>query len=190
MRLCRPLDFKRGEEMKAAMILMIVGVMFSACGYIHQQSSIIATPTTPRVVIKEVSVDGKAPVKTENQESFSRPDLTRGYIENQAFPYTPRVWLLAGGKQVLLVGQTEKGPPQVLDWQILEFNLPPGLCQIIVEWWEYLPHYGGWRQIRAEMANIQIARPRRGYWSGYGDSSHYNWSVVIRPDRVLVYEKG
>lgn len=43
--------------------------------------------------------------------------------------------------------------------------------------------------MRSEIKDFQVALPRRGYWSGYGNS-HYNWSVVIRSDRILVYERG
>ena len=171
-------------------LLVFVVVILSACGSIHQESPTIMIPQIPRVIIKEVhAVNGKVQTKMP-EESFSRPDLTRGYIENQAFPYVPRVWLIAGGKKILLVGQTKKGPPKVLDWQILEFNLPPGLNQIIVEWWEYRPYHGGWKQIKAETKDFQVAVSRRGYWSGYGNSSHYNWSIVIRSDRALVYKGG
>lgn len=106
-------------------ILIVFSVMILGCGSIQQESPMIFTPTTPRTIIREVPVDQKRPqAKARAQESFSRPDLTRGYIENQAFPYVPRVWMLFGDKKILLVGRTKVGRPMILDWQILEFNLP------------------------------------------------------------------
>jgi len=178
--------------MKIVTISFVFLLALSVCGFgsIHQESPTIMIPNTPRVLIKEIPDGEKPPATIENQESFSRPNPTVGYFKNQAWPLVPRVWLIIGGEKVLLVGETIEGRPQVLDWQIFEFSLPPGLCQIIVEWWEYFPHHRGWRHVKTKMVAFQVARLRREYWSGYGDSAHYNWSVVIRPDRVLVYEGG
>ena len=154
------------------------------CGCIHQAPPTIAIPQTPRVVIKEVPA-----IKNQQtaEESFSRPNLTRGYIENQAFPYVPRVWLIRGGKKILLVGQTEKGPPQVLDWQILEFDLPPDINHIIVERWRYLSPQIGWQMLPPESCKLQVAKPRRG---GYWDNNQYDWQIIIRQDRSYIYEGG
>lgn len=177
-------------EMRVITGLIFMLLAFSACGPAQRPFTILI-PKTPRVLIVEIPAGEKVPKTIENKESFSRSDPTNGYIENQAWPRVPRVWLLVGGEKVLLVGETTEGSPKkVLDWQILEFSLPPGLRQIIVEWWEDLPHHGGWRQVKTKIVAFQVACLRQGYWSGYGNSSHYNWSVIIRPDDVFVYECG
>jgi len=178
------------------MISLVFVVAFFSCGFgsIHQDSPTIVIPDTPRVLIVDIPDGEKPPATMDNQESFSRPDLTLGCIENQAFPLVPRVWLIVGGKKILLVGETTEGRPKVLDWQILEFSLPPGMRQIIIERWRYLPNQGGWRQIPPEFITFQVAKPRRGwgdyYGSGYYGNNHYDWQIVIRQNRSFVYEGG
>jgi len=175
--------------------LLVIFATSCGVGSIHQESPTIAIPTTPRVLIKEIPAGGKVPKRMENKESFSRPDLTLGCIENQAFPYVPRVWLLAGGQKILLVGETTEGPPQVLDWQIMEFSLPPGKRQIFIERWRYLPNQGGWEMVGTpEFREFQVAKPRRGWGdyngSGYYGNNHYDWQIVIRQNRSYIYEGG
>lgn len=176
--------------MKIVTISFVFLLALSVCGFgsIHQESPTIMIPNTPRMVVK----DGKAQQAETQEESFSRPNLTKGCIENQAFPYVPRVWLLNGSKRVLLVGQTKKGPPQVLDFQILEFSLPPGLNQVFIERWRDLG--GEWQMLPPEFLTFQVAKPRRGWGdyngSGYYDNNHYDWQIVIRQNRSFVYEGG
>ena len=176
--------------------LVFVAIMLSGCfGSIHQQSPTIVIPNTPRVLIKDIPTGEKVPIKMKNEESFSRPNLTSGYVENQAFPYVPRVWLLSGGKKFLLVGETTEGRPRVLDWQIFEFSLPPGVNQIVVERWRLLPNQGGWQIVGSleESLTFEVAKPRRGwggYGSGYYGNNHYDWQIIIRQNRSFVREGG
>ena len=171
--------------------LVFIVLAFSACGSIHQASPTIAIPTTPRIVIKEIPVSKNVRKKVQ-EESFSRQDLTKGCIENQAFPYIPRVWLLAGGKKILLIGQTKKGPPRVLDWQIFEFNLPAGLRQVIIERWRYVA--GEWQMLPPEFKQFQVAKPRRGWGdyngNGYYGNNHYDWQIIIRQNKSFIYTGG
>lgn len=160
-----------------------------------QQSPTIMIPNTPRVLIVDIPDGEKPPSRMKNQESFSRPDLTKGYIENQAFPYVPRVWLIIGGEKVLLVGETIEGRPHVLDWQILEFSLPPGINQVIIERWRLLPNQGGWQMVGTpEFKQFHVAKPKRGWGdyngSGYLGNNHYDWQIVIRQNRSFIYEGG
>lgn len=175
-------------------LVVFLGLILPTCGY-HQASPTIAIPQTPRVIIKEVSIGNGVQTTTEvSQESFSRPNLTRGYIENQAFPYVPRVWLIKGGKKVLLAGQTKKGHPNVLYWQILEFDLPPGINQVIIERWRYTSPEIGWQMLPPEFKEFHVARPRRGWgdWcgSGYWSDSHYDWRIIIRQNCSFIYTGG
>lgn len=183
--------------MKIVTISFVFLLALSVCGFgsIHQESPIIAIPNTSRVLIKEIPAGEKPPATIENEESFSRPNPTVGYFKNQAWPLVPRVWLIIGGEKVLLVGETIEGRPQVLDWQILEFSLPPGVNQILVERWRLLPNQGGWKMIGApEFLTFQVAKPRRGWGdyngSGYYDNNHYDWQIIIRQNRSSIYEGG
>jgi len=158
------------------------------CGCIHQAPPTIAIPQTPRVLI--VDSKEKLPKIMKNEESFSRPNPTVGYIENQAFPCVPRVWLVRSGKKILLVGEEKEGPPvDVLDWQIFEFSLPPGENKIIVERWVLFLNHGGWQTISQEEFDFEVAKPRRG-WGGYWGNNHYDWRIIIRQNRSYVYEGG
>jgi len=186
------------EVIEMRVITGFILLMFLAsCGSIgsmHQESSTIAIPMIPLVVMKEIPAGEKVPTKMKSQESFSRPNLTKGYIENQAFPYVPRVWLLAGGEKILLVGETIDGRPQVLDWQILEFSLPPGVNQVIIERWRFLPNQGGWQMLPPEFKEFQVAKPRRGWGdyngSGYWTDNHYDWRIIIHQNRSFIYTGG
>jgi len=183
--------------MKVIKGLIFVLMVLSVCGFgsLHQESPTIMIPNTPRVLIKEIPDGEKPPLKMENQESFSRPDLTRGCIKNQAWPYVPRVWLLIGGEKVLLVGETTEGRPHVRDWQILEFSLPPGIRQVIIERWRLLPNQGGWQMVGApEFREFQVAKPKRGYGNSYGggyySDNHYDWRIIVRQNRSIVLTGG
>jgi len=183
--------------MKIIAIGFVLLLALFSCGFgsIHQESPTIAIPNTPRVLIVDIPDGEKVPKKMKNQESFSRSDLSLGCFENQAWPYLPRAWLIVGGKKILLVGETTEGPPKVLDWQILEFSLPPGANSIFIERWRFLPNQGGWQMVGApEFLTLQVAKPRRGwgdyYGSGYWSDNHYDWQIVIRQNRSYIYEGG
>jgi len=183
--------------MKVIKGLFFVLMALSVCGFssLHQESPTIMIPNTPRVLIKEIPDGEKPPKKMENKESFSRPDLTQGCIKNQAWPYVPRVWLIIGGKKILLLGETTEGRPQVLDWQISEYSLPLGMRQLIVERWRYLPNQGGWQMVGTpEFLTFEVAKTKRGWGdyngSGYYGNNHYDWQVIIRQNRSFIYEGG
>lgn len=95
------------------------------CAYTRQEPAIIEEPTTPRIVIKEAPVASEGGEKTQKEELFTStsryPDLTQGYIENKAFPYVPKVWLLQRGQKIILSGPAQ-GPPQFNTGVIKEFN--------------------------------------------------------------------
>ena len=167
---------------------VIVLFLFSSCASV-QQSLTIAIPNTPRTIVGR---DGKVEQDRGDGLTF-RPDLTRVWIENQAGPdYVPRVWLLRGGKRILLVGVTKKGPPQVLDWQIQEFSLPPGINQIIVERGRYIE--GKWQMIAPEFLTFKVAKLRRGwggwYGGGWGVDNNRDCLVIIRQNCSFIYEGG
>ena len=167
--------------------LLICLIMFFGCTY--QKPMVLEVPTTPRIVIKEIPAGPKKEKKEEYcSASYLYPDPCQGYIENQAYPYLPKIWLLReGGPMILLIGP-EKGPPEFSIKGIREFSLPPGEHAFRIERWQYFPHYGGWKKIRqVEIVKIQIAQfPRTGYWH-YWANSHYGWWVIIRPDHSVVY---
>jgi len=161
-------------------------LIIAGCSY--QKPMVIVEPATSRVVIKEVPTSKEA--ESEKKEYFEGghlyPDLTRGYVENDAFPYRPKVWLLAQGKKVLLIGP-EKGPPNLSMGEIREFNLPPGKHILHIERWQYFAHYEGWEPIRKiEIVKLSIAQFRPGRWHYWRDS-HYGWWLVVHPDSTTVY---
>jgi hypothetical protein len=156
-------------------------------GCAYQKPVNLEEPGTPRVVIKKAPAGEES---KENKEEFFEsayfPDLTRGCIENQSFPFTPKVWLLIERKKILLVGP-EQGPPEFSLGGIREFNFPPGDNILHIERWQFLPYYGGWQKIRqVEVVKIPVAKfkpKRRSYWI----DRHYGWQVIIYPEHSAVY---
>ena len=160
-------------------------------GCMYQKPIVIEEPTIPRIVVKEVPTGPEEPEKKEKEEYFESsylyPDLTRGYIENKAFPYMPKVWLLVQGKKILLIGP-ETGPPKISVGEIREFNLPPGKHIFHIERWQHFAHYGGWSKVRkTEVVKISIAEFRRSGRGRYWIDSHYGWWLIIYPDQTQVY---
>tara|TARA_B100000315_G_C14540233_1_gene570530 strand:+ start:558 stop:1121 length:564 start_codon:yes stop_codon:yes gene_type:complete len=172
-------------------LLTIVLVMILSCAY--QEPIVIEEPRTPRVVFREIPAEseGQKEVKEEKEELFSYdqqyPDMTRGYIENKAFPYVPKVWLIKEGLKIVLVGP-EVGPPKFATGEIREFNLPPGFHIFHIERWQHFSYYGGWQKAKkVEVVKVNVARfPEKGSWRGWADG-HYGWFVTIHPEYSTVY---
>lgn len=182
-------DYPKGGEgrmKKIGFILVICLIIAIGCAY--QKPIIIEEPTTPRVVIKKVPVGEEVKEgKEEFFESAYYPDLTKGYIENQSFPFIPKIWLLAEGREKILLIGPAQGPPEFPLGGIKEFNFPPGDNILQIERWQFLPYYGGWQKLKQiEVVRVPVAkfRPkRRPYWIDH----HYSWQVVIYPERSTVY---
>jgi len=175
------------EEMTKIVFSMLCLVVMVACAY--QERAIIEEPTIPRVVIKEIPTDqGIKEEKEEYFESDLYPDLTKGYIENKAFPYVPEVWLLLaeGEKVPLIVGQAGE-PPEFAKGERREYNLPPGRNFLHIYRWVYLPYYGGWQKLKkVEIAKVDVAKfPDTEDWREWR-KSHYNWSVRIGQRRSAI----
>ena len=174
--------------MKRISFLMIF-LLLVVIGCAWQPPPVLREPTTPRVIVKEIPTEREP--KEEKEEFFGTapylyPDITRGYIENKAYPYTPKVWVLVDGTERLLLIGPELGPPEVFIGEIREFNLPPGDHIFHIERWQYTPHYGGWRKIsKVEVVKLSIAQfsPRgRQYWI-----DHYGWWLIIKSNRTTAY---
>lgn len=168
-------------------IFIFLAFFLTSCGlFQRQQQPFIIGEPAPRVVVMEIS--GKEKTADQNQEEkyFSAvyPDVTRGYIENKAFPYYPKVWLVKDGKKTTLIGPAE-GPPQICDGEIGEFNLPPGLHILHIERWQKLPViYGGWRSVgKVEIVKLNVAQFAPG---GY-QPNYYGWRIIIYPEQSAVY---
>lgn len=142
---------------------------------------------TPRIVIKEIPAGKKAQGKGELFEtSYVYPDLTKGYIENKAFPFAPKVFLVKSGQKIVLVGP-ETGSPEFNVNEIREFNLPPGEHFLHIERWQHLGAYGGWKKIpKTEVIRVSVAQfDESGNWNRWRNS-HYGWSVIIYDNRTVV----
>lgn len=174
--------------MKKIVFIFLVFLFFlTSCGvFCPQQQPFIIGASAPRVVVVEVPEKGADPNQRNEEKYFSAvyPDVTKGYIENQAFPYYPKVWLIKDGKKIALIGP-EKGPPLMCDGEIGEFNLPPGLHILHVERWQKLPAvYGGWRSVgKVEIIKLNVAQFAPG---GY-QPSYYGWRIIIYPEQSAVY---
>jgi hypothetical protein len=171
-------------------ISLMICCWLVAFGCAFQGPIVIKEPTAPRVVVKEAPAEAKKGEEKKEElfeSSYLYPDLTRGYIENQAFPYLPKVWLLKEGQKIFLVGP-EQGPPEISIEETREFNLPPGENVLYVERWQYFVHYGGWRKVRqVEVVKVSVAEFRRhGHWRYWMDS-HYGWWLIVYPERTQVY---
>ncbi len=172
-------------------LMMTCLVMVIGCAY--QEPVIIEEPTTLRVVFRDIPATPEREKKAEEEKeelfSYSQqyPDMTRGYIENRAFPYVPKVWLIKGRLKIVLVGP-ENGPPVFSTGQIREFNLPPGAHILHIERWQHLSYYGGWRKMKkVEVIKLNVAPfPKKGSWRRWADG-HYGWFVTIYPDHSTVY---
>jgi len=181
------------EKMVRILLCLMVFPWIALCGCAHQEPVVIEEPVTPRVVIKEVPFkgQGKDRAGADKEEFFTSsylyPDMTKGYIENKAFPYVPKVWLVKGGQKIVLVGP-ELGPPEFATGEIREFNLPPGTHILHIERWQHLPYYGGWKKLkRVEVIKVKVAQfPEKGSWRYWADS-YYGWFVIIHPDHSTVY---
>jgi len=150
--------------MKKIYLGLVMTWSIIAIGCAYQKPVIIEEPTTPRVVFREIPAtpQGEKEAKEKKEELFSYsqqyPDMTRGYVENRAFPYVPKVWLIKGGQKIVLVGP-EHGPPEFSTGQIREFNLPPGAHMLHIERWQHLSYYGGWRKMKkVEVVKVKVAR--------------------------------
>lgn len=178
-----------------ALIFLSLVVLFSliVCSCAHQQTVMIEEPTFPRVVVKEISAD---PNKKSGfdpniaEVSYLQPDLTRGYIKNEAYPLAIRVWWLdeVGGREILLgsEGNNPPGPADFYFGNIREFNFPPGIHRLIVERWEFFRQYGWRKNKKVELLELEVGRLPRGNWFSSPEISHYNWAIVIGPDRSQV----
>jgi hypothetical protein len=153
--------------MKKIIILLLL--LFLA-GCVCQPPMQIMVPRVKKVILGGISY---------SPNSFY-PELTRGYIENQSWPYVSKVWLLSQGKKILLVGKKDGPPDNVRPGEINEFNFPPQKHLLLVERWRYLHYYGGWKKIGEEKINLQIARSCRL------SEGHYGWYVVIGPKRTYI----
>lgn len=157
-----------------------------ACAY--QRPPVVMDPQSPRIVIKEVPV-GEPRLKSEKEELFETsyvyPDLTRGYIENQAFPYVPKVFLIKDAQKIVLVGP-ETGPPEFNTKEIREFNLPPGKHVLHIERWQHSSAYGGWKKIsKVEVVKVSVAQFKSGDWIDWKDN-YYGWSITIYDNHTAV----
>ena len=174
-------------------IICLAAWMFMIMGCTYQEPVIIEEPIIPRVVIREVAVgtEKKQGPQQEKEELFTSshlyPDMTRGYIENKAFPYVPKVWLVKNSQKIVIVGP-EMGPPEFATGQIREFNLPPGSHILHIERWEHLTYYGGWKKVnKVEVVRIDVARfPEKDSWRCWADG-YYGWFVIIHPEYSTVY---
>ena len=125
---------------KIGLLGLVIGWLILVLSCAYQEAMVIEEPTTPRVVIKKVPAIKEAKEKKEEFfESAYYPDLTRGYIENQSFPLIPKVWLLAEGREKILLIGPEQGPPKFPLGGIKEFNFPPGDNILHIERWQFLP---------------------------------------------------
>ncbi|MBU4031121.1 hypothetical protein KJ756_03120 [Patescibacteria group bacterium] len=170
--------------MKSILVIFFLGC-FAACAY--QSPPIIYESQNPRIVIKEIPTGEKAEQKEEFFEtSYVYPDLTRGCIENQAFPYIPKVFLIANGQRITLIGP-ETGPPEFNPNEIREFNLPPGEHFLHIERWQHFSAYGGWKKIpKTEIIKVSVAQFKEGDLSRWA-TEYYGWRVIVYDKRTTVY---
>lgn len=160
-------------------------VFLAACAY--QAPPVIYESQNPRIVVKEIPAGKKAKQKEEFFEtSYVYPDLTKGCIENQAFPFAPKVFLIKNGQKIILVGP-EIGPPEFNVNEIREFNLPPGGHILHIERWQHLGTYGGWKKIpKTEVVRVSVAQfSELGKWNRWRNN-YYGWSVVIYDDHSVI----
>ncbi len=153
------------------------------------------------MVIKKAPAEEEIEAEKEKYyESDFYPDLTRGYIENRAFPYVPEVWVLAEeGKKIPLLNLAEKSPriskginlppsDNVLyKGQIVECNLPPGENILHIYRWRYQAYYGGWQKLeRVEIVKVSLAEFNSEKWQSWS-KGHYGWRIVIDQRRSYAY---
>jgi len=186
------------EKICILLVLLILIVLFllTVCGCAHQQPMQLGIPLASRVVVKEISVDPNKKTGLDPnlaEASYLLPDLTKGYIKNESYPLAVRVWWLneAGGKDILLgsEGNIPPGPAEFYFGIFREFNFPPGNHRLVVERWKHFRNYG-WRKEKEEIVKIEVGRLSRGNWFSSAEIGHYNWAVIVGPDRSRVYEGG
>jgi len=71
-----------------------------------------------------------------------------------------------------------------------EFNFPPGDHRLIVERWKFYRNYGWRKNKKTELLKLEVGRLPRGSWFSNPKIGHYNWAVIIGPDRSQIYEAG
>lgn len=177
--------------------IILLGLFILFCGCVHQQPLIIEESRIPRVVIKEVYIDSNKRVAFDPnmaEDSYLLPDLTKGYIKNEAYPLTIRVWRLdKTGKKTIILGSDGKIPSPLNFYfgSVREFDFPPNEHRFIIERWKFYRHYGGWRKnSKDEIIKLEVGRIPRGTWHSRTEIGHYNWAIVIGPGRSQVYQEG
>lgn len=163
-------------------IFFLVFITACAC----QAPSVIYESQNPRIVIKEIPAGEKMRERKQLFEtSYVYPDMTKGCIENQAFPFVPKVFLIKNGQKIVLVGP-KTGSPEFNVNEIREFNLSPGEHFLHIERWQHLGAYGGWRKIpKVEVIKVSVAQFKQGGWSRWS-AEYYGWSVIIYDNHSVV----
>ncbi|MBN2373963.1 hypothetical protein JXL19_09280 [bacterium] len=196
--MCKVNEFEgKAYILKILTGLFLINFIIFFCGCIHQQPVQIETPEIPRVVIREIHADpnGKTEFDPNMKEaSYLLPDLTKGYIKNEAYPLGIRVWWLneAGQKEILIgtEGDNFTGQADFYFGNIREFNFPPGRQRLMVERWKFIWGYGWLKEGNSELLKIEVGRIPRGRWFSGAEIGHYNWAVIIGSEQSRVYEEG
>lgn len=143
----------------------------------------------PEVIVRNIekevgtNLDNLESLGIENEEENMMffPDPTKGYIENKAYPFVPKVWIITKGEKVLLVGPEEE-PPEFLDGEIREFRFSPGLYVLCIERWRLMP--GGWKKIgRDKVVKLSVAQSEQQLSA----VNHYGWWIVIHQNSIEIH---
>lgn len=139
--------------------------------------------SSPRIIVKDIQTGEEMKTREEFFEAVY-PDPTKGYIENRAYPYIPKVWIIENKRKIILIGPRE-GVPQFWQGEIREFNFPPGRYILHIERWRRLPRvYGGWKkQKKTEIVKLKVAQ----FEKQFSENDHYGWRIIINPTSTSVY---
>jgi hypothetical protein len=177
--------------MKKLWIIAIFVFLFG-CSFAAQEPLQLEETNSPRKVFKEEALSQKKGSKTAEQyysdDGYLQPDATRGYIENQAWPYVPKVWLLTpDGRKIILVGSETDPPRRVRPGGIYEFNFPPGRYVFLIQRWRFSRYYGGWDRVGpVERVEARIEIGHRKWGSNDYHEGQYSWYIVVRSNRTYV----
>lgn len=147
---------------------------------------VIQPYSAPKVIVRSIEKevgnlnDLESLEENELEGNMLYPDPTRGFIENRAYPFVPKVWVVTKGKMVILVGP-EEGPPEFLNGEIREFKFDPGLYVLHIERWRLMPN--GWEKMkRTEVIKLSVAQTEQQL----GSVDYYSWRIIINKTGVNV----